>query len=257
MWRIATWSLAGIISIVLTTLAFFPAAWLGAMVETQSAGRLTLGDAQGSVWRGSAFIAGAANGNEPVTALLPGRFSWRISPMILLGQTDIELQNSDVLSQAMHVTGSWSQWQISPAEILIGAERLSSLGAPLNTIQPSGQMRLSWQPLQLAKQNGSIEMNGTANLAMNDIASRLSPVKPLGSYNLTMDWNGQQAQMLLKTIKGAMVLNGSGTLSNGRLQFSGTAQAATGQENRLTNFLNLLGQRRQQDGHEIIALEFK
>lgn len=257
MWRFTTWSLAGIISIVLTTLIFFPASWLSAIVETQSAGRLTLGDAQGSMWHGSAFIAGAASGNEPVTALLPGRFSWRISPMILLGQTDMELQNSEVLSQTIHVTGNWSQWQISPAEILIGAERLSSLGAPLNTIQPTGQMRLSWQPLQLARQDGTIEMNGTINLAMNDIASRLSPVKPLGSYNLTMDWNGQQAQLQLNTIKGAMLLNGSGTLNNGRMQFSGTAQAATGQEERLANFINLLGQRRQQDGREVIALEFR
>jgi general secretion pathway protein N len=92
---------------------------------------------------------------------------------------------------------------------------------------------------------------------MNDIASRLSPVKPLGSYNLAMDWNDQHAQLLLKTIKGAMLLNGSGTLNNGRLQFSGSAQAATGQEEKLSNFLNLLGQRRQQDGHEVIGLEFR
>lgn len=257
MWRIVTWSLAGIISVAFTTLSFFPATWLSAIVESQSAGRLTLADAQGSVWSGSAFIAGAASNNEPATALLQGRFSWRISPMFLLGQVDAELANPSALPQTIHVTGSWSQWQISPAEILIGAERLSSLGAPMNTIQPSGQMRLSWQPLQLARQNGSIEMHGTVNLVMDDIASRLSPVKPLGSYNLSVEWNGQQAQMLLKTIKGAMLLNGSGTLNNGRMQFSGTAQAATGQEERLANFLNLLGQRRQQNGQDIIALEFK
>lgn len=257
MVRFIIWLLAGSMSVALTTLMFFPATWLGTIVETQSAGRLTLGDAQGTLWRGSAFIAGAANGNEPVTALLPGRFSWRLSPMLLLGQVDADLANPSALSQAIHVTGSWSQLHISPAEISMGAERLSSLGAPLNTIQPSGQMHLSWQPLQLASQNGIIEMNGNINLEMNDIASRLSPVKPLGSYNLTMDWNGQQAQLLLKTIKGAMLLNGSGVLNHGHFQFSGTAQAAVGQEERLANFLNLLGQRRQQDGQEIIALEFQ
>lgn len=257
MWRIVSWVLAGIISVALTSLAFFPAAWLGAILEQQSAGRLTLGDAQGSIWRGSAFIAGAPNGSEAVTPLLPGRFSWRISPMLLLGQVDAELFNPATFSQNVHITGSWSDWQVSPANILIGAERLSSLGAPLNTIRLSGQMVLSWQPLQLAKQNGAITINGTINLALNDIASRLSPVKPLGSYNLAMDWNGQQAQLRLKTLKGAMVLNGSGALNNGHLQFSGTAQAAPGQEERLANFLNLLGQRHQQNGQDVIALEFK
>jgi general secretion pathway protein N len=257
MIRFLFWLLSGIFCVALTVLVFFPAAWLGAMVEKQSAGRLTLGDAQGSIWHGSALIAGAAHGDEPVTALLPGRFDWQISPKILLGQVDVELNNPSALAQAIHVTGSWSQWQVSPAEISIGAGRLSSLGAPLNTLQPTGQMRLSWQPLQLARQDGAIAINGTINLAIDDIASRLSPVKPLGSYNLAMEWSGSQAQLLLKTVKGAMVLDGSGTLSNGKFQFSGTAQAAEGQQERLSNFLNLLGQRRQQGGHEVIALEFR
>jgi general secretion pathway protein N len=257
MWRLGSWLLVGVISTALTAVIFSPASWLAVMVEKQSAGRLVLGDVQGSLWKGSAFIAGAAANNEPVTALLPGRFEWRISPMIMIGQTDVELQNPDALSQAIHVTGSWSQWQISPAEIAVGAERLSSLGAPLNTLQPTGQMRLSWQPLQLTHQNGVVEMNGTINLAIDNVASRLSPVKPLGSYNLTIEWNGQQALLLFKTIKGAMLLDGSGALNNGSIQFSGSAQAAAGQEEKLANFLNLLGQRRQQNGKEIIALEFR
>ena len=45
---------------------------------------LTLGDARGTLWHGSAFIGGAAGVNDPVTPLLPGRFSWRLSPAVLL-----------------------------------------------------------------------------------------------------------------------------------------------------------------------------
>ena len=185
--------LAGIASIALTVLMFFPATWLSSMVENQTAGRLTLGDARGTLWRGSAFIGGAASGSDPVAALLPGRFSWRLSPMVLLGSVDAELENSDALSQPVSVTGNWHQWQVSPGAILLPAERLAALGAPLNTIQPSGRMRLSWGPLQLLRQNGKIEMTGAMNLALNDIGSRLSPVKPLGSYDLALDWHGSQA----------------------------------------------------------------
>jgi general secretion pathway protein N len=45
--------------------------------------------------------------------------------------------------------------------------------------------------------------------------------------------------------------------ADGRLQFSGTAEAEAGQEQKLANFLNLLGQRRLEGGKEVIALEFK
>lgn len=257
MRRLVIWLLAGIVSVALTVLALFPAAWMVAMVEMQTTGRLTLGDAQGTLWRGSAFIGGAPSDSDAVTPLLPGRFSWRLSPMVLLGQIDAELENPAVLSQPVRVTGIWYQWQVSPAAILLPAERLAALGAPLNTVQPSGQMRLSWEPLQLVRQDGKLEMTGSMNLEINNIASRLSPIKPLGTYNLALDWHGKQASVMLKTIKGPMLLSGSGTFSNGRLQFSGKAGADAGQEERLANLLNLLGQHRIEGDKEVIALEFK
>ena len=255
--HIAMWSLAGIISIVFTALMFFPAAWMTLILENQTAGRFTLGDVHGTLWRGSAFIGGAPNGSDPVTPLLPGRFLWRLSPMVLLGSVDVELENAEALSQPISVTGSWHQWQVSPSAILLPAERLATLGAPLNTVQPSGLMRLSWEPLQLTQQNEKIEIDGAMNLEMTDVASRLSPVKPLGSYDLALDWHGVQASMKLKTVKGPMLLSGSGVLNNGQLQFFGTAQAETGQEQRLANFLNLLGQRRKEGNKDVIALELK
>jgi general secretion pathway protein N len=257
MVRLATWLLAGIVSVALTVMLFFPAAWMASMVERQTAGRLTLGDAHGTLWRGSAFIGGAAGISDPLTPLLPGRFSWRLSPMVLLGNVDAELENSESLSQTISVKGSWRQWQVSPGAITLPTERLAALGAPLNTVQPFGQMRLSWQSLHLTRQGGNIEMTGTMSLEINDLGSRLSPVKPLGSYELDADWHGAQASVTLKTVKGPLLLNGSGKFTNGHLQFSGMAQAEAGQEERLANFLNLLGQHGKKDDKDIIALEFK
>jgi general secretion pathway protein N len=251
------WLLAGIASIALTVLIFFPALWVAALVEKQSSGRLTLGDAHGTLWRGSAFIGGAAGGNDPVTPLLPGRFSWKLSPLVLLGSVDIELENDTALLQPISVKGDWHQWQVSPGAISLSGERLAALGAPLNTIQPSGQIRLSWEPLQLTQQNGKLDVIGTMSLAINDLASRMSPVRPLGSYDLALDWHGTQASVTLTTIKGPMLLKGSGMLSNGHFHFSGTARAEAGQEQKLENFLNLLGQNRREGDKDVITLEFK
>jgi len=257
MRRILLWSLAGMVSVVFTMLVFFPATWMTTMIEKQTAGRLTLGEARGTLWRGSAFIGGAVNGDSPITPLLPGRFSWRLSPMVLLGRLDAELENSEALSQPVSVKGGWQQWQVSPGKILLPAERLAALGAPLNTIQPSGRMLLSWDMLQLTQQNGKVEMAGSMNLAMIDLGSRLSPVRPLGSYDLVIDWQGTQAALTLKTSRGPLLLGGTGTINNGHLVFSGTAEAETGQEERLANFLNLLGQRRRTGSKDVIGLEFK
>jgi general secretion pathway protein N len=255
--RIALWGVAMLLAAGLTVLAFFPAAWLGPMVEQQTGGRLTLGDAQGTLWRGSAFIGGAPGASGAVTPLLPGRFAWRLSPLVLLGQVALQLENPLALSQPIQVTGDWSQWKVSPGELMLPAEGLAGLGAPLNTLAPSGVMRLSWTTLDLVRQQQMVAVNGRTVLTMNDMGSRMTPVKPLGSYELAMDWQGQQAKLNLSTVRGALLLSGTGSLDRGRLQFSGQASAASGYEETLGNLLNLLGQRRMVGGKNIIALEFK
>jgi general secretion pathway protein N len=257
MKRALLWLVLAGLTVVLTVLVFLPAAWLGPLVEKQTGGRLTLGDAQGTLWRGSAFVGGAPGLGGAVTPLLPGRFAWRLSPLVLLGQVRMALSNPEALSQPVRLEGSWSQWQVSPGELLLPAEGLAGLGAPLNTLVPSGTIRLKWNMLDLMRQQQMVAVNGRTVLSMTDMGSRMSPIKPLGSYEMAMDWRGQQADMSLRTVRGALLLSGKGALRNGRLQFSGQAAAAPGYEESLGNLLNLLGQRRMVNGKNIIALEFR
>jgi general secretion pathway protein N len=248
---------SAILSILLTVLAFLPAPWMSAVLERQTGGRFSLGDAQGTLWNGSAFLGGAPGNGVAVAPLLPGRFMWRVSPLALVGRVDADLANPQALSQPVRITGSWNDWTVSPAAITVPAERLVALGAPLNTVQPSGRMTLSWQQLQIARQGQQVAMTGTMQLQLDDIASRLSPIRPLGAYKAVLDWRGQQAQMQLTSTRGPLLLTGSGSLDRGRMKFSGRAEAEVGQEQRLANLLNLLGQRRTEGGKDYISLEFK
>jgi general secretion pathway protein N len=257
MKRALLWLVLVALTVAVTVLAFLPAAWLGPIVEKQTGGRLTLGDAQGTLWRGSAFVGGAPGEGGSVTPLLPGRFAWRLSPLVLFGHVGMDLQNPQALSQPVHVEGSWSQWQVSPGELLLPAEGLAGLGAPLNTLAPSGTIKLSWNTLDLVRQQQTVSVVGRTVLSMTDMGSRMTPIKPLGSYEMAMDWHGQEANLNLRTLRGALLLSGAGTLQDGRLRFSGQAEAAKGYEDTLGNLLNLLGQRRMVNGKNIIALEFR
>ncbi|MDO8301224.1 type II secretion system protein N [Lacisediminimonas sp.] len=257
MLRGLIWLLSALLAVAVTVVVALPAAWMSPLVEHQTGGRLTLGDPQGSLWEGSAFIGAAPGRSEPVTPLLPGRFTWSLSPTLLLGRVHLNLSNPAALSQDVTANGGWYRWQVSPAAIALPAERLAALGAPLNTVRPSGRMNLSWGPLQLARQGKALQVTGLMKLDMDDIASRLSPIRPLGAYTLAADWRGEQAVLQLTTRSGPLVLTGSGRLEQGRLRFSGRAEAAPGDEERLTNLLNLLGQRRSEGGRQYIELEFK
>jgi general secretion pathway protein N len=257
MKRTGLWLLAIVLGAGLTVLAFLPASWMGQLVERQSGGRLTLGDAQGTLWRGSAFIGGAASKDGAVTPLLPGRFSWRLSPLIVFGSVDMTLENPDALTQPVSLRGGWSSWEVSPAALMLPADGLAGLGAPLNTLAPSGRMKLSWSSLQLARAGQAVTLQGRTTLEMQDMSSRLTPVKPLGSYQLAFDWQGQQAALALSSQRGPLLLSGTGKFERGRLQFSGQAEAATGFEDQLVGLLHMLGQRKPNSVKNVIALEFR
>ncbi len=257
MKRALSWLALVALAVLLTVLAFLPATWLGQLVEKQTGGRLTLGDAQGTLWNGSAFVGGAPGEGGAITPLLPGRFAWQLSPLVLVGQVHMRLENPQALSQPVTVTGSWSQWQVSPGQLLLPAEGLAGLGAPLNTLAPTGTIKLDWNALELQRQDQMVAVTGRTVLAMTDMGSRMSPIKPLGSYDMVMDWHGQDAALTLRTVRGALQLSGNGSLNHGRLQFSGQAMAAEGYEDTLGNMLNLLGQRRMVNGKKVIALEFR
>jgi general secretion pathway protein N len=53
------------LSVAISVLAFAPATWLGQFLEMQSKGRLTLIDADGSLWRGSALLGAASYPTAP------------------------------------------------------------------------------------------------------------------------------------------------------------------------------------------------
>jgi general secretion pathway protein N len=251
------WSLLAIVSVLLTLLMFLPASWMGSLLDKQTNGRLSLGDTQGSFWNGSGFLGVAADQNSPVAPLFPGRFSWKVSPKLLLGQIDVEINNHEVFDHAVNIVGDFSQWQVSENSMKLPPERLEGLGAPLNTIGPSGKLTLSWKQLDFILIDALVNIHGKMQLDMQEMASRISSIKPLGSYQLSFNWLGSKADLQLSTTQGPLMLEGRGGLQNGRLQFSGKAYASAEQEERLAGLLNLLGRRRQEGNKQVIALEFK
>ena len=257
MRRPLIWLLVIMVSVAITIVAFYPASWMASALEARTDGRFTLADAQGTVWRGSGLLGGAPSRNEPVTQLLPGRFSWQLSPMLLLGTVDLLVENPQALTRPLLITGGWSEWQVGPEAITLPAERLAGLGAPLNTIAPTGQMILSWEQLRLVRQGNRFEVRGPMTLDMLEVASQLSSIRPLGTYRMRFDWQGQQAQLALETVRGPLLLSGTGRMGNGQFQFSGKAEAEAGQEEALANLLNLLGQRRKEGDKNVIGLELR
>lgn len=251
-----TWLFAGLLTISITALASAPAVWLVPLIDRQTNGRVALASMEGTIWQGSAYLGAAAARDESLSPLLPGRCEWQISPLVFLGVVDIRLVNSAITPEPIRIHGDWRRWEISAGSLNLSADGLGALGAPLNTIKPAGQLSLTWPSIHVERHDGSFRTNAVLQLDLLHVESVLSPVKPLGAYRLRVNWQGNTAKLDLKSLAGPLLLTGQGEIDKGSFHFSGQATAQENEQARLIGLMNLLGQRRQVNGKDVVALEF-
>lgn len=239
------WAIAGaLLGLLLAVVLFIPAQWLAGMVASGSAGRLQLNDARGTVWDGSAQLAlTGGEGSRDVLAL-PTRIEWRARPAwsglaVALSSAccttePIRLQvQPGFRSLRLAFADARSQW---PAALLAG------LGTPWNTMQVDGDLLLSSQGLSVEWVEGRLAIAGRAELRAQRVSSRLSTLRPMGSYRITV-LGGSTPSLQLETLEGSLQLSGSGQWVGSRLRFQGVATAAPEREEALSNLLNIIGRR--------------
>lgn len=239
------WATLGAVwGLVIALVWFAPAAWLASTVASATAGRLQLVDARGTVWTGSARLVLAGGAGSRDRAVLPGRMDWQLRPawgglaVQLMADccTTVPLQARvfpSLRGVSVQVSDASSQW---PAGLLAG------LGTPWNTVQAEGSLQLVTQGVTLAWFEGRMTLGGRTELQALGMSSRLSTLKPMGSYRVTL--TGGTAPLLeLSTIEGSMQLSGTGHWVGSRLRFEGVASAAPEHEAALANLLNIIGRR--------------
>jgi general secretion pathway protein N len=253
------WTGAGI-GLVLAVITQAPAHWLTHTIEQASGERVLLPDAQGTVWNGSAQwvlnegplnMAASPNMTRPAsTTSLPTRVTWQLGPRI--DWANFRLNFSATVASAcctpqpvrVDVSPMWRglRVQVSDHTSHWPASWLVGLGAPWNTVQPEGQMQLHTTQLQWTQQAGQGQLQGQAELQMQQLSTRLSTLRPLGTYRLRVQ-GGDTVALTLDTLEGSLLLQGTGQLLRGRVHFNGEASAAPDAQAALSNLLNILGQR--------------
>ena len=250
----ARWALGGTLAgAVLGMVAFAPARWAAWAVMQASEGRVVLGQAQGTVWSGRARVTLTGGPGSRDALTLPGPLDWRLgwagtAARLVLHHPETMPAPVALQFQPNLTGGALSLPQRPGADaaplVQWPAAWLAALGTPWNTLQPSGQLRLSSPGATLQWGQGRWRLEGSVVLEAADMASRLSTLNRLGSYRALIAGAGTDgATLQLGTLDGALQLSGTGQWSGGRLQLRGEARAAPGQEAALQNLLNLIGRR--------------
>lgn len=243
-----TGALAGVVMLA-------PARWAAWAAVQASEGRVVLGDASGTVWAGQARVTLTGGPGSRDALTLPGQLQWRVGWEAMAAR--VTLRHTEVMPApvALKFQPRWDGWSLallsepsSQTKVLLQwpATWLSALGTPWNTLQPSGQLRLTSPGLSLQWAQGRLKLDGSMVLEAADMASRLSTLPRLGSYRAVINGSGtavETATLQLSTLDGPLQLSGMGQWVGPRFRLRGEASAAPGQEAALQNLLNLIGRR--------------
>ena len=227
-----------------------PARWLAALVDQFSGQRVLLQDARGTVWAGSArLVLSAGPGSRDVSAL-PDRLSWRWHWHWQGFGLSLSLSNPCCTPTPLHwqFTREEGRWQLrlQDQQSQWPLPVLSGLGAPWNTLQAQGQLTWQSQGLRLVWSGQGLLWLGQNTWQIDNLASRLSTLKPMGSYRISLQTPLQgstQPSLTLETLNGPLQLAGRGQWTGQRLRLEGEASAEAGYEDALSNLLNIVGRR--------------
>ena len=198
----------GLCAYILALIATAPATLVDAGLQRASHGRLRLAEAQGTLWSGSGQIEIRDTGGRTGAAK---RLAWRVVPESLLRGHLVCEVGLEQATRRFPVTLSLSRIELANADISLPAAVLG-LGMPkLAPLGLTGDVLIHVANLSIARD----AMVGNATLQWRAAGSALTPVSPLGDYEIRLDGEGTTVHAFLRTIEGPLRLDGKGSWTQG------------------------------------------
>lgn len=210
------WLLLLLAVALIAALWVLPARW--AMAWIPDASPVTIVDATGSMWNASATVAIGAGG---LRRTLPDRVNWRLS---LSGGPKLVIRHP-WLRGPLTLAPGWTGLKLSAQSLQLPASALTAVHAMFNTLDPGGQLILSWPDLRIGR---SVSAQGGSTTLLTghwrNASSSLSRIKPMGDYTLTVNEGSQNTLALaLRSGQGPLMMDGSGVATHTGAQFDGKA----------------------------------
>jgi general secretion pathway protein N len=198
----------GLGAYALALIATAPATLVDAGLQRASEGRLRLAEARGTLWSGSGqFEIRDKAGRSGVTKSV----AWRVVPESLLRGHLVCEVGLEQAEKQVPVTLSLSRVELANADINLPAAVLG-LGVPkLAPLGLTGDVVIHVATLSIARD----AIIGNATLQWRAAGSALSPVSPLGDYEVRLDGEGTTVHAFLRTIEGPLLLDGKGSWAHG------------------------------------------
>ena len=241
-WRLLA---TGVGVYALALIATAPATLVDAGLQRASDGRLRLAAAQGTLWSGAGQLEIRDAGRRSGVAR---SLAWRVVPESLLRGYLVCAVGLGQSAARFPVTLSLSRIELANADISLPATVLG-LGVPkLAPLGLTGEVLIHVSSLSIARDR----MAGNATLQWRAAGSALTPVSPLGDYELRIEGEGSAVRATLHTLQGPLQLDGKGSWTHGdSTAFLAMARVPPQHQQQLAPLLRLIAVERGEGRFEL------
>lgn len=233
------WGLFGLGLVIYAAwlITMMPATLVDAGLQRASGGRLRIAEAQGTLWAGAGQLELLDANRQSGIAK---HFAWRFRPGSLLRGLIVYEVELDDATRHFPVTISLLRIEFAQADLTVPAVALG-LGVPkLAPLGLTGDLRLQVKSLTLPLAGGG-GVHGNATLQWRRAGSTLTPVSPLGDYELQLVGEGALIRATLRTLDGPLQLDGKGSwASAANPAFMATARIDPEHQQQLAPLLRLI-----------------
>jgi len=225
----------GFLIYIISLFVTAPATLIDSQLQNFSDNQLHLVEAQGTLWSGKGKIEMLDASGQ---AALIKKVAWRFQAKELWrAHLVYEVNFNQDSYKPFPLTLSWSKIELENIEFNLPAE-IVGLGLPkIAALGLTGDVFIHILNLSITGN----KRQGIASLQWQHAGSTLTPVSPLGDYELYIEEAGSATHSTLRTTQGPLQLDGKGSWGDGQTSgFLATAHIAPAFQQQLAPFLRLI-----------------
>jgi general secretion pathway protein N len=227
--------------VLIFVVAYFPIRWLSASVAKTTSCQVAVLQPEGTLWKGSAQLGFSdIQPGASVACRTPQvsseRFAWTTQCSVSHLKCKWIIQYANMV-RPLELTVHPSAVTLASNQIELPASMIEVAGGLMRSLHLRGKLAIRWEDLIWDS-----SPKGLVEVRFLNMTSPISPVKPLGSYALTLQLK-QALTLDVSTINGPLLLTAKGTVEKGRLSLQGEATAPPESLDSLIGLLSIIGKK--------------
>lgn len=214
--------------------------WLDYGLQKATRGSVGLTNAQGTLWKGQGIIQAITPAGRTENL---AEIDWRIDPgSLLAGKIRIEMLSKRDAKPTLIATVTPTSLTIDQLKLELPAGLLGVASPTLQSVDLGGRIAITATGLRV----DATRFSGMATLDWRQASSSLSPVTPLGNYNIALVAEPQTGVRLkiMSVGDSALKLEGEGQWQTGKPpQLNVTATPRANNSHQMTGLLRMIGKR--------------